>query len=222
MSRWRSSLSAISVPRNGAERRSLAIGLMGGSFNPAHAGHRHIAVAALKRLALDEIWWLVSPQNPLKTTTNMASLHQRIASAKAVARHPRIKVVDIESRLGSQYTADLLSWLSQRSPKARFVWIMGADNLQQFHAWARWSQILHTMPVAIFDRPPYSLKAINGKVARRFRRFQVAERRARRLSRMVPPAWVFLHTVRHPAAATAIRARQKDKRVGDVVVTGDA
>ncbi len=222
MHRWRSSLSAAALPRNGAERRAVAIGLMGGSFNPAHQGHRHIAVAALRRLALDEIWWLVSPQNPLKDSTGMAPLQSRLASARTVARHPRIKVRNIETRLGSRYTADVLSWLSARAPHARVVWIMGADNLQQFHAWQRWSRILNTMPVAVFDRPPYSLRAINGKAARRFRRFQVAEKRARRLSRMVPPAWVFLHTVRHPATATDIRARQKVKIDGCETVAGEA
>ena len=214
MSRRLAPIAAAALPRNGAVSRRVTIGLMGGSFNPAHDGHRHIARAALRRLGLSEVWWLVSPQNPLKSRDDMGALTTRLASARAVAKHPRIKVRDIERRLGTVYTSELIAWLVRRAPRARFVWLMGADNLRQFDSWYQWSRILHTVPVAVFDRPPYSLKALHGTAARRFARSRVAERRARSLPRMAPPAWVFFHTVRHSATASAIRASRPASRDG--------
>ena len=214
MSRRLAPIAAAALPRNGAVCRRATIGLMGGSFNPAHDGHRHIARAALRRLGLSEVWWLVSPQNPLKSRDDMGAFTTRLASARAVAKHPRIKVRDIECRLGTVYTSELIAWLVRRAPRARFVWLMGADNLWQFDNWYQWSRILHTVPVAVFDRPPYSLTALHGTVARRFSRSRVAERRARSLPRMAPPAWVFLHTVRHSATASAIRAIRPAGRDG--------
>ena len=214
MSRRLAPIAAAALPRNGAVSRRVTIGLMGGSFNPAHDGHRHIARAALRRLGLSEVWWLVSPQNPLKSRDDMGALTTRLASARAVAKHPRIKVRDIERRLGTVYTSELIAWLVRRAPRARFVWLMGADNLRQFDSWYQWSRILHTVPVAVFDRPPYSLKALHGTAARRFARSRVVERRARSLPRMAPPAWVFFHTVRHSATASAIRASRPASRGG--------
>lgn len=214
MSRRLAPIAAAALPRNGAVCRRATIGLMGGSFNPAHDGHRHIARAALRRLGLSEVWWLVSPQNPLKSRDDMGAFTTRLASARAVAKHPRIKVRDIECRLGTVYTSELIAWLVRRAPRARFVWLMGADNLWQFDNWYQWSRILHTVPVAVFDRPPYSLTALHGTVAGRFSRSRVAERRARSLPRMAPPAWVFLHTVRHSATASAIRAIRPAGRDG--------
>ena len=214
MSRRLAPIAVAALPRNGAVCRRATIGLMGGSFNPAHDGHRHIARAALRRLGLSEVWWLVSPQNPLKSRDDMGAFTTRLASARAVAKHPRIKVRDIECRLGTVYTSELIAWLVRRAPRARFVWLMGADNLWQFDNWYQWSRILHTVPVAVFDRPPYSLTALHGTVARRFSRSRVAERRARSLPRMAPPAWVFLHTVRHSATASAIRAIRPAGRDG--------
>jgi len=187
--------------------RGLRIGLLGGSFNPAHDGHRHISVEALKRLELDQVWWLVAPQNPLKPTAGMAPLADRLESARAVARHPRIRAVDIERQLGTRYTLDTLKALKARMPQHRFVWLMGADNLVQFPRWRGWARIFHTVGIAVFDRPSYSHKALADKAARRFARYRVRERRAARVASGCPPIWVFIHARRHEASATDIRER---------------
>lgn len=182
------------------------IGLLGGSFNPAHQGHRYISQQALKRLRLDEVWWLVSPQNPLKPTAGMGLLAERMAAARAVARDRRIRVSDLESRLGTRYTIDTLRALRRRFPGARFVWLMGADNLEQIARWKGWQEIFATLPIAVFDRPAYSLPALSSQAARRFAGRRVREQQADRLATLPPPAWVFLHGRLHPASATAIRA----------------
>lgn len=196
-------------PSRYGHRLRRRIGLLGGSFNPAHAGHRHISLEALRRLGLDEVWWLVSPQNPLKPVAGMAPLAQRLAGAARVARHPRIRATGIEAVLGTRYTADTLERLVRRFPNSRFVWLMGADNLAQIPRWERWPSIFSTIPIAIFDRSPYSFKALAGKPARRFARRRLPERQASVLADMQPPAWVFLHTRLHPASATVIRARHQ-------------
>lgn len=181
------------------------IGLLGGSFNPAHDGHRHISLLALELLDLDQIWWLVSPQNPLKPTVGMSGFAERCAHARGIARHPRIRVSEIESIFGTRYTADTLHTLGASHPKMRFVWIMGADNLLQLPCWRRWPDVFNTVPIAVFDRPTYSLQALQGKAARRFRGARIHPRLARCLARLEPPAWVFLDRARDPSSATAIR-----------------
>ncbi|HEX2115200.1 MAG TPA: nicotinate-nucleotide adenylyltransferase [Alphaproteobacteria bacterium] len=183
------------------------VGLLGGSFNPAHAGHRHIAELALKHLGLDEVWFMVSPGNPLKQAKGMAPLCERLASAAAQARHPRLRAVSIERELGTRFTADTLAALVRRFPRTSFVWLMGADNLIQLPRWERWSSIFNAVPIAVFARPSYSTSALAGKAAQRFspaRRRSL--RQATRLASRKPPAWVFLHTRLHPASATSIRA----------------
>ncbi|MGE0726040.1 MAG: nicotinate-nucleotide adenylyltransferase [Alphaproteobacteria bacterium] len=182
------------------------IGLLGGSFNPAHDGHRHLSLWALRRLRLDAIWWLVSPQNPLKAADGMAALGDRLRSARAVARHPRIRVTDLERALGTRYTADTIDALRRRFPAARFVWLMGADNLHQIARWQRWEAIFQAVPVAVFDRPSYALRALSGVAARRFATRRLPERAAATLAGRRPPAWCFLTIPRHPASATRIRA----------------
>jgi nicotinate-nucleotide adenylyltransferase len=184
------------------------IGLLGGSFNPAHDGHRQISLEALKRLGLDELWWLVSPQNPLKPVAGMAPLDDRLVRARAVARHPRIRATGIEELLASHYTADTLRALTRRFPRVRFVWLMGADNLMQLTEWKDWSEIFHTVAVAVFDRPSYSLRACAAKAARRFARHRLDERQARELAGRAPPAWVFIHSRLSALSATRIRARR--------------
>ncbi len=182
------------------------VGLLGGSFNPAHDGHVHISQLAMKRLGLDELWWLVSPQNPLKSTDGMASLSERIKMAKSVASvDKRIAVKDVESRLGTQYTVDTLTALKAENPNLAFVWIIGADNLRQFPKWKGWQRIFRTVPIAVFPRAPYSLRARNGRAARCFEDAQIPARQAYRLSRMTPPAWVFLRAPLHGQSATRIR-----------------
>ncbi len=193
------------APNTWGDRRRVRVGLLGGSFNPAHAGHRHIAELALKRLGLHQVWLLVSPQNPLKPTAGMAPQAQRLdAARRTVADNPRLIATAIETALGTRYTADTVAALRRRFPLVRFVWLMGADNLAQMHRWNRWQNIFRAVPVAILARGPYSANALAARATRRFARFRVG---GRGLSGRPPPAWMFLHTRRHPASATAIRAR---------------
>jgi nicotinate-nucleotide adenylyltransferase len=184
------------------------IGLLGGSFNPAHEGHRHITLLALKRLRLDEIWWMLTPQNPLKSPKETAPFDERLKAAARVAHHPRIRITDIERRLGTRHTAETLAALLLRFPKCRFVWLMGADNLIQVSEWKDWQRIFRLVPIAVFSRPPYSKIAMMGRSARVFAESRVAESRARSIVTMVPPAWVFLNTRPHSGSATRIRARR--------------
>ncbi len=188
---------------SGAGRRR--IGLLGGSFNPAHEGHVYISREALKRLQLDAVWWLVSPQNPLKTPGEMAPLAERTAHARTLARDPRIRVTTIEARLGTRYTVDTIARLRQRFPAARFVWLMGSDNLAQMPQWRRWTQIFNTVSIAVFARETYDFEALAGVAALRYRAHRLRAERAARLADQTPPAWSFLPLRRHPAAATDIR-----------------
>ena len=183
------------------------VGLLGGSFNPAHDGHRHISLQALKLLDLDEVWWLVSPLNPLKSAKDMASYERRLETARSVARHPCIKVSDIEVRLGTRYTIDILEKLKELNPDIDFVWLMGADNLAQFPQWYRWQDILHTVPVAVFARKHYALKALHGKMARIYHSFRLKPEDAGSLACRRPPAWVYLPIRKHPASSTEIRQK---------------
>lgn len=186
----------------------LRVGLLGGSFNPAHEGHRHVSLVALARLRLDAVWWLVSPQNPLKPRAGMRALAGRLAEARRVAAHPRIVPTTIERDLGTVYTAETLAALERRFPRTRFVWLMGADNLVQIPRWRNWRKIFERTPVAVFNRPPYSLKALGGKAARRFRDRRVGAERAGGLAALDPPAWVYVDSPMHPASATEIRRRR--------------
>ncbi len=184
------------------------VGLLGGSFNPAHGGHLHISRLALRRLDLDEVWWLVSPQNPLKPAVGMAPFEERLRCAREIAAADRrIRVTDIEARLGpTTYTADTLKSLRRRFPRTRFVWLMGGDNLAQIPYWRRWPDIFRTVPIAVFARPGASSKALGGAAAHRFARARVPVTASRRLADMAPPAWVFFHTRLDPRSATQIRA----------------
>jgi len=170
-----------------------------------------LSLLALDRLDLDEVWWLVSPQNPLKPAAGMPLFADRLAQARrAVAGYPRIIVSDLESRLGrSRYTADTLQALRTRFPRLRFVWLMGADNLVQLRHWRRWKEIFQTVAIAVFDRPSHSLKALAGLPARRFTRQRVPMSAARRLAEMEPPAWAFFHTRLDSRSATRIRSERR-------------
>lgn len=189
-----------------AVRSGKRVGILGGSFNPAHEGHRHISLLALRRLRLDEVWWMVSPQNPLKIIAEMAPLQKRMQRARAVADHPRIHVTDVELHLGTRYTADTVETLKSRFPDMRFVWLMGADNLCQIPRWRNWRKIFEAVPIAVFTRPSYSLRALSGRAARRFAAYRVLESRASALPEARPPAWVFLHGPAHGQSATRVRA----------------
>ena len=194
------------MPSRTATRR---IGILGGSFNPAHQGHRDISLGALALLGLDEVWWMVSPQNPLKPVAGMAPLAARVEAARKVARHPRIRVTDIEARLGTRYTADTLRKLVETHRDCRFVWLMGADNLAQIAEWKHWPQIFHLLPIAVFDRPTYTYRAMAAQAARRFQASRRPEQAAGRLAITPPPAWTFMHHRLNPISATAIRAQRK-------------
>jgi nicotinate-nucleotide adenylyltransferase len=167
----------------------------------------HLSQLALRHLDLDAVWWLVSPQNPLKPVAGMAPFARRLAEARRVAAaHPRIVVSDLENGLRSRYTADTVAALRRRFPRLRFVWLMGSDNLLQLGRWERWPEILRTLPIAVFDRPGYSRRALAELPAQRFAGRRRPDRAARRLADMPPPAWAFFHTRLDPASATQIRA----------------
>lgn len=187
----------------------MKVGLLGGSFNPAHEGHAHVAETALAKLGLDAVIWLVSPQNPLKSRHETEPLERRMASARAQAHGPRMLVSDAESRIEAQYTIDTLRILKARHPGVRFVWIMGADSLASFHRWKGWLQIMHETPVAVVSRPWAAMRGRLSPAARRFAGYRHSSAAARRLAFMAPPAWVFLRGPFNFQSSTALRARSK-------------
>ncbi len=187
-------------------RAGQRIGLLGGSFDPPHAGHAHITREALKRLGLDAVWWLVSPGNPLKARAP-ASLPLRLAAARAVMRHPRVRVSDIEARLGTRATVATLAALVARYPGVRFVWLMGADNLAGFHRWDRWQAIMQQVPVAVLARPGSGLKALGSRSARRFAGARLPAAAAALVGRRLPQAGAYVVSLLLHASSTASRAR---------------
>lgn len=203
-------------PRPGALRDGLdlqpgmAVGLFGGSFNPAHDGHAHVAETALRRLGLDRVVWLVSPQNPLKDARDSAPLAERMASARAAAKlaaDGRAMVVsDFETRAGTQWTVDTLRALTARHPGVRFVWLMGSDNLASFHKWRGWTDIMRMMPVAVIARPGSQLDSRTAPAAARFASARVPAARARLLPDLEAPAWTYLTAPLNPRSSTALRA----------------
>ncbi len=205
MAAKKKSKQCIKLPHNEGHR----VGLLGGSFNPAHDGHRHISLEALKYLQLDEIWWLVSPQNPLKGIDDMAPLEMRLKEAKRVSRSSKIRVTDIEARLNTRFTVDTLAMLKKDFFNKRFVWLIGADNLLQMPKWREWESLFNGIPVAVFNRSSYSQKALAGTAAKKFAQYRINENVATELADRVPPAWVFLHTVPHPASASRIRRKRE-------------
>lgn len=189
------------------DRRRCRVGILGGSFNPAHEGHRYISLQALRRLRLDEVWWLVSPQNPLKGEVP-DDLHLRAEGARRVSRHPRIRISTIESGLPTRFTAQTLKVLKRRFPCIRFIWLMGADNLIQIPRWFQWREIFQQVPVAVLDRGDYAGMALSGKAACVFAAYQVPEGRAPKIVERAPPTWAFLRIRCHAASSTALRARR--------------
>jgi len=184
-------------------RPGMVIGLLGGSFDPAHEGHVHITREALKRMGLDRVWWLVSPGNPLKPR-QPAPLAVRIAHARALVRDPRVVVSDIEARLGTRYTADTIRRLQQLYPGVTFVWLMGADNLAQFHRWDRWHEIMARVPVGVLARPGAGLRARLSVAAQIYGGNRLG--RGENLGRARPPAWVFVNVPMNDTSSSAIRA----------------
>ena len=186
---------------------------MGGSFNPAHEGHVNISEQALRRLRLNRVWWLITPQNPMKLLTEMAPLKERIEVARNLTRNkPRILVTEIEDIINTKYTADTLKHIIKQYPKFRFIWLMGADNLSQISEWERWASIFYTMPVAVFARPTYSLQALNSVAANIFADQRIPAQKAIKLAKMKPPIWTFLLVPQKSLSATQIRQAAWSKR----------
>lgn len=185
----------------------LRIGLFGGSFDPAHDGHLRVSLEAFKRLHLDQVWWLVSPQNPLKANAPSNDLARRVAAAKTVARHPRIHVTAIEAAFHTTYSAETLAHLMPRLTGILPVWMMGADNLASFHRWRDWQRIAATLPIAVFNRPGDTLRALSSPAAKALSRFRLEAADAGLLAATPAPAWIFLPTPHIDISSTALRRR---------------
>ena len=192
-------------------RPGMCIGLLGGSFDPAHAGHALISREALKRFGLDEVWWLVSPGNPLKTK-GPAPLGERMAHARTIMRHPRVRVTDLEARFGTRFTHATLRALIKAYPGVRFVWLMGADNLASFHHWDRWREIMEMVPVGVMARPGQRISARMSPASRRFRQFRLSGREAGLLCTSEPPRLCFLNVPMSDLSSTALRAKGEWRR----------
>jgi nicotinate-nucleotide adenylyltransferase len=184
----------------------MAVGLFGGSFNPPHEGHVLVAETALRRLGLDQLWWMVTPGNPLKDRNNLAPLAERIAWSEKIAENPRIKVTAFEQKLGQSYTARTLEIVRALNRDVRFVWVMGADNLKNFHRWQNWRKIVGTFPIAVVDRPGSTLAYLSSRMARTFGYARVDEDDAGTLAFRRAPAWTFIHGPRSPLSSTALRS----------------
>ncbi|MCA3649715.1 MAG: nicotinate-nucleotide adenylyltransferase [Methylobacterium sp.] len=186
----------------------LGVGLFGGSFNPPHEGHRLVAETALRRLGLDQVWWIVTPGNPLKSNSELPSQAERMALVRdLVGADRRMVVTGIEAEIGTRYTEQTIRFLRSRLPQVNFVWLMGADNLADFHRWKNWRNIAGLVPMAIIDRPGATLKAASSPAARMLARFRIDESDGRILPRLAAPRWLFLHGKRSPQSSTALREK---------------
>ncbi len=188
--------------------RGMTVGLLGGSFDPAHEGHVHITEMALRHFGLDRIWWLVSPGNPLKAN-GPAPLAERIAEAKTIMHDPRVIVTGLEAELGTRMTADTIAALQRLYPGVRFVWLMGADNLAQFHRWDRWQEIAARVPIGVIARPGWRMPARMSKAARMMARTRLSDADAQLLPLANPPAWVLINVPLNALSSTAIRAQRR-------------
>ena len=197
---------------NGNLWSNRTVGLLGGSFNPAHEGHRYISLTEMKALGLDAVWWLVSPQNPLKPAKGMAPQAERLAFAQEVAEHPKIFVTDIEKDLRTQYSLDTIHALQTHFPRTRFVWLMGADNLLSFHKWHKWQEIFKALPVCVLDRPPRHSSVRACPAFERFRPYLVPQQDAARVLEKSLPAWTIIRMPLNEMSATAIRAGRRSKQ----------
>jgi nicotinate-nucleotide adenylyltransferase len=181
------------------------IGLFGGTFNPPHAGHRQASLFALRRLGLDQIWWMVTPGNPLKENGATPPLAERMRKAANVAAHPQIMVSGAEAGFRTRYTADLIQILKERVPGTRFVWIMGSDSLADFHRWENWQRLANSIPIAIVNRPRSLVAPLTARAAQAFSRYRVDGDDSLTLANREPPAWIFLIGPRTAASSTALR-----------------
>jgi nicotinate-nucleotide adenylyltransferase len=185
--------------------KGMRVGLLGGSFNPPHAAHRAISLFAIKRLKLDRVWWLLTPGNPLKDTGRLHDLAERADAARKIADDPRIDISCLEAVIGTRYTVDTIVQLRRRVSGVRLVWIMGADNLAQFHRWKDWRRIAAAVPIAVIDRPPQSFRALAAPAAQALARYRLPENQAQRLTDAHPPAWVFLTGMKLNLSSTGLR-----------------
>tara|TARA_R100001129_G_scaffold125632_1_gene87996 strand:- start:9953 stop:10546 length:594 start_codon:yes stop_codon:yes gene_type:complete len=185
--------------------RGMKVGLFGGSFNPPHAGHVLVSEIALRRLGLDQIWWMVSPGNPLKDHSDLEALDARVTASNAMVEDPRVKITAFEAVYGLRYTAETLRFLKRYNPGIHFVWVMGADNLASFHHWQDWRGIAQTFPIAVIDRPGSTLSYLSAPMAKVFSRHRMDESDARQLPTARAPAWTFIHGPRSTLSSTAIR-----------------
>ena len=200
------SVAALSVAQSiPLHTNGMRIGLLGGSFNPPHVAHRAISLFAIKRLKLDRVWWLVTPGNPLKDNGGLHDLDARAEAARKMADDPRIDISCLESVIGTRYTVDTISYLRRRASGLRFVWIMGADNLAQFHRWQNWRRIASEVPIAVIDRPPQSFRALAAPAAQALARYRLPENQAVRLADQRAPAWVFLTGMKLNLSSTGLR-----------------
>ncbi len=188
----------------------MTIGLFGGSFNPPHAGHRLVTITALRRLGLDRVWWIVTPGNPLKDTSGLPPLADRMKAAQLLMPEPHIDITGFEASIGTRFTLDTLRYLKRRCPAVRFVWIMGADNLAQFHRWQGWCEIARLMPICVVDRPGATLRSMSSKAARTLTRWRKTECQARAFARGQAPSWLFLHGPRSVLSSSALRQKSAE------------
>ncbi|WP_244530572.1 nicotinate-nucleotide adenylyltransferase [Salaquimonas pukyongi] len=190
--------------------RGQRVGLFGGSFNPPHEGHLHVSETALIRGALDQVWWMVTPGNPLKDHSELAPLAERIRLCRQVARHPGIKVTAFEARYKVNYTEQALTIVKRYHQDVRFIWLMGADNLAGFHRWQNWRRIAGMMPIMVVDRPGSTLAYRSARAAIALSRYRVDETDSELLADLSPPAWTFIHAPRNVLSSTAIRNSRKN------------
>lgn len=195
--------------------KGMAVGLFGGSFNPPHEGHVLVADIALRRLRLDQLWWMVTPGNPLKDHRQLAPLAERLRFSEAITPDPRIKVTAFEKTIGQNYTARTLEIVRARNPGVHFVWIMGADSLQGFHRWQNWQRIARTFPIAVVDRPGSTLAFLSSMMAKTFDHARVDEEDAGALAYRRAPAWTFIHGPRSLLSSSALRHRAEAQKRRD-------
>ncbi len=190
--------------------RRLRVGLLGGSFNPAHEGHRYVSISALRCLGLDEVWWLVSPLNPFKVGQKVPSLSERLKKAEKISAHPKIKVTAIEDKLDTYLTFDTLQKLTKRFPKVDFVWIMGDDLAEEFTRWYRWKNIFSLVSIAVFSRKDYPWQTVAAKALKSFAKYRVAKENIRCLAEKQKPAWSYIRIRPNPASSTILRAKEEE------------
>ncbi|EJF90027.1 nicotinate (nicotinamide) nucleotide adenylyltransferase [Bartonella vinsonii subsp. arupensis OK-94-513] len=190
--------------------KSNVVGLFGGSFNPPHAGHLLVAKAAIRRLCLDQLWWMVTPGNPLKDRTHLPSLDERMRLSIELIDHPKIRVTGFEQAIGSKVSVDTISYILTHYRGVHFVWVMGADSFATIHCWCRWHDIISMLPVAIVDRPFAHIPALSSPMAQIYRSFRLDERESIRLPFMKPPAWTYLHGPLSFQSSTNLRLKEND------------